>query len=130
LNRYDKIQVYKKERCHLEAIEKARSLVNFLEEKKAEKIVLLDIQIVSTFTSYFIICNGTSDRMLDAMASSIRDFAKKEFGQPITIEGDPRTGWMIADLMDVVVHIFSPDQRNYYKLEQLWDKGKRLVSLQ
>jgi len=68
--------------------------------------------------------------MLDALATTLREFAKGEFSQPILIEGDPRTGWMIADLADVVVHIFSPDQRNYYRLEQLWDKGKRLVSLQ
>ena len=101
-----------------------------MEEKKAEKIVLLDIQAVSTFTSYFIICNGTSDRMLDALSSSLREFAKSDFKQPITVEGDSRTGWMIADLEDVVVHFFSPDQRKYYSLEQLWDKGKRLVSLQ
>ncbi len=64
------------------------------------------------------------------MAKAVHDFAKSEFSQPIQIEGDPRTGWMIADLIDVVVHIFSPDQRNYYRLEQLWDKGKRLISLQ
>ena len=68
--------------------------------------------------------------MLDALASAIRDFVKHEFSQPVQIEGDARTGWMITDLMDVVIHIFSPDQRNYYRLEQLWDKGKRLVSLQ
>ncbi len=68
--------------------------------------------------------------MLDALASSLRDHVKKEFSQFVQIEGDPRTGWLVADLSDVVVHIFSPDQRNYYRLEQLWDKGKRLVSLQ
>ncbi|MBA4376695.1 MAG: ribosome silencing factor [Anaerolinea sp.] len=105
-------------------------MVDFLEEKKAEKIVLLDIHEVSSFTSYFIICNGTSDRMLEALSSAIREFVKKDFSQPIRVEGDSRTGWMVADLLDVVVHIFSPDQRNYYRIEQLWDKGKRLVSLQ
>jgi len=101
-----------------------------LEEKKAEKIILLDIQEISSFTSYFIICNGTSDRMLDALSSDLREYAKSEFKQPINVEGDSRTGWMIADLRDVVVHFFSPDQRRYYSLEQLWEKGKRLVSLQ
>jgi ribosome-associated protein len=68
--------------------------------------------------------------MLDALSSAIREYAKSEYSQYIQIEGDSRTGWMITDLLDVVVHIFSPDQRNYYRLEQLWDKGKRLVSLQ
>jgi ribosome-associated protein len=104
--------------------------VDFLEEKKAEKILLLDIHEVCSFTDFFIICNGTSDRMLQALATSIREFGKKEFNLPILIEGDSRTGWMVADLEDIVVHIFSPDQRDYYKLEQLWDRGKRLVSLQ
>ena len=68
--------------------------------------------------------------MLDALSSTLREYAKSEFSQPITVEGDSRTGWMIADLRDVVVHFFSPDQRKYYSLEQLWEKGKRLVSLQ
>ena len=105
-------------------------IVDLLAEKKAEKIVLLDIHEVSSFTSYFIICNGTSDRMLDALATTVREFAKSDFKQPVLIEGDSRTGWMIVDLIDVVVHMFSPDQRNYFRLEQLWDKGKRLISLQ
>ncbi|MBA3075390.1 MAG: ribosome silencing factor [Anaerolineae bacterium] len=114
----------------MEALDKAHAVINFLEEKKAEKIVLLDIQAISTFTSYFIICNGTSDRMLDALSSLLRDYAKSDFKQIINVEGDSHTGWMIADLDDVVVHFFSPDQRKYYSLEQLWEKGKRLVSLQ
>lgn len=101
-----------------------------LEDKKAEKILLLDIHDVTPITDFFIICNGTSDRMLQALATEVREFSKKEFGQPVTIEGDSRAGWMIADLGDVVVHLFSPDQRGYYRLEQLWEKGKRLVSLQ
>ena len=68
--------------------------------------------------------------MLDALATSVREFVKSEFKQYVQIEGDPRTGWVVADLDDVVIHIFSPDQRDYYRLEQLWEKGKRLLSLQ
>ena len=68
--------------------------------------------------------------MLQALASSVREFVKAEFGKPIQIEGESRDGWMVADVEDIVVHFFSPDQRNYYKLEQLWDKGKRVLSLQ
>jgi ribosome-associated protein len=105
-------------------------IVNFLEEKKAEKILLLDVHEASSFTSFFVICNGTSDRMLQALATGLREYVKQEFSLPIHLEGDSRAGWMVADLQDIVVHIFSPDQRDYYKLEQLWDKGKRLVSLQ
>lgn len=117
-------------RCNLESLEKAHLLVDVLEEKKAEKILLLDIHEITTIADYFIICNGTSDRMLQALSGAIRDFSKQELSIPITIEGDSRAGWMIADLRDVVIHFFAPDQRDYYKLEQLWNKGKRLVTLQ
>ncbi len=68
--------------------------------------------------------------MLQALATSIREFCKQELSQLVNLEGDSRAGWMIADLGDVVVHFFSPDQRSYYRLEQLWDKGKKVVSLQ
>mgnify|MGYP001182284139 CR=1 FL=1 len=101
-----------------------------MEEKKAEKILLLDIHDLTTFTDYFIICNGTSDRMLQALSSSLREYVKKEFGKSLQVEGESRDGWLVADIDDIVVHFFSPDQRNYYKLEQLWEKGKMILLLQ
>jgi len=90
----------------------------------------LDIHEITPLTDFFIICNGTSDRMLQALATSTREFCKNELSQVVNLEGDSRAGWMIADLGDVVIHFFSPDQRSYYRLEQLWDKGKKVVSLQ
>jgi ribosome-associated protein len=101
-----------------------------LEEKKAEKILLLDIHELTTFTDYFVICNGTSDRMLQALSNGLREFVKSEFGETFQVEGESRDGWMVADADEVVIHFFSPDQRNYYKLEQLWGKGKLILSLQ
>jgi len=68
--------------------------------------------------------------MLQALAEAIRDFTKKEYKEHVEIEGEPRDGWLVLDLGDVVIHLFSPDQRNHYKLEQLWEKGKRLLTLQ
>ncbi len=68
--------------------------------------------------------------MLHALASAVRDYAKTEWKVSLQIEGEPRDGWLIVDLGEVIVHMFSPDQREYYKLELLWDKGKRLLSLQ
>jgi ribosome-associated protein len=90
----------------------------------------LDIHEITTFTDYFIICNGTSDRMLQWLATSLREFAKKEFESLVNIEGESRDGWMVADLEDVVIHFFSPELRSYYKLEQLWAKGKVVLNLQ
>ncbi len=108
----------------------ARSIVNTLEDKKAEDIVLLDIHEVASFTDYFVIANGTSDRMLNALADSVQEDVKQNFGLNAREEGRPREGWVLVDFGDVIVHLFSPEQRDYYHLEQLWDKGKVLVRLQ
>ncbi len=108
----------------------ARQLVQVLEEKKAEKILLLDIQEVSSFADYFIICTGSSDRMLNALAESVTEAAHILFQAPAPIEGKAENGWLLIDLGDVIVHIFSPDQREYYRLEQFWDKARVLLSLQ
>jgi len=104
--------------------------VNFLEEKKAEKILLLDIHELTTFTDYFILCNGTSDRMLQALSNSLREFVKQEYEFNVHLEGESRDGWIVADLEDIVIHFFSPELRNYYKLEQLWSKGHIILNLQ
>ncbi len=101
-----------------------------MEEKKAENILLLDLQELTTFTDYFIICNGTSDRMLQSLSTALREFAKKELNLFVNIEGESRDGWMVADLEDIVIHLFSPELRSYYKLEQLWSKGRVVINLQ
>ena len=108
----------------------ARAIVNSLEEKKGEDIVLIDIQEVASFADYFIIASGTSDRMLNALSDAVHDTVKKDFGLNARREGQAQTGWLVVDLGDIVVHLFSAEQRNYYHLEQLWDNGKVLVRVQ
>jgi ribosome-associated protein len=105
-------------------------MVNVLEDKKGENILLLDIQGLASFADFFIICNGTSDRMLDSLANAVTENAHQSYGLVTKVEGRPEDGWLLVDLGDVVVHLFSPDQRNYYRLEQLWDKAKVLLRLQ
>ncbi len=108
----------------------ARSVVTTLEDKKGEDILLLDIQNLASFADYFVLCNGTSDRMLESLADAIRESVKKQFGMTAGVEGEPTDGWLVIDLGDVVVHLFSPDQRDYYDLEKLWDRGKVLLRVQ
>ena len=91
---------------------------------------MLDIHEIASFTDYFIICSGTSDRMLDALANVVMETAKQQFDLLSKTEGQPSDGWLVVDLGDIIVHLFSPDQREYYHLEQLWERGKVLVSLQ
>ncbi len=105
-------------------------MVNVLEDKKGEEILLIDIQGIASFSDYFIICNGTSDRMLRALADALIEQAHQEFHLDTRVEGSADDGWVLVDLGDVVVHLFSPDQREYYQLEKLWSKGKVLVRLQ
>ena len=114
----------------LNTLEIARTAVSALEEKKGEDILLLDIHELVSFTDYFVICSGTSDRMLDALADAVHDEVKKKHGINGVEHGNSSSGWKLVDLGDVVVHLFSPDQRDYYSLEQLWEKGKILLRLQ
>lgn len=98
-----------------------------LEDKKGEDILLLDIRGVASFTDFFVICNGTSDRMLDSLADAVSRAIKEKEGINGRVQGSASSGWLVIDFGDVVVHLFSPDQRDYYRLEQLWDKGKVLL---
>ncbi len=90
----------------------------------------MDIKDVVSFTDYFVICTGTSDRMLDALASAVVDDMKAKHRKRGKKQGLAHDGWLVVDFGDVVVHLFSPDQRDYYQLEELWEDGKVLLRLQ
>lgn len=108
----------------------ARTIVDALEEKKGEDILLLDIHEIAIFADYFVICSGTSERMLQALADAAQEQVKKMHGVLGRVEGSSGNGWVLVDFGDVILHLFSPERRNYYHLEELWGKGKTLVHLQ
>lgn len=83
-----------------------------------------------SFTDYFVICTGTSDRMLNALADAVMDDVRIKYTKKGKKQGLARDGWVIADFGDVVLHLFSPDQREFYNLEELWEDGKVLLRLQ
>ncbi|PWH14061.1 MAG: ribosome silencing factor [Anaerolineae bacterium] len=105
-------------------------MVSALEEKKGEDILLLDLQKVAMFTDYFILCTGTSDRMLDALAEGVENAAREKHAIRGHREGLSSSGWMVVDFGQVIVHLFAPEVREYYKLEDLWREGKVLLRLQ
>jgi ribosome-associated protein len=117
-------------RCFLDTIDIAHTIVNALEDKKGEDIVLLDIHEVSDFTDYFVICSGTSDRMLQALADAAVEQVRAQHEFKGRTEGEPREGWVLVDFGNVVLHLFSPDRRAYYDLEDLWAEGKVLLHVQ
>ncbi|GIV65073.1 MAG: ribosomal silencing factor RsfS [Bellilinea sp.] len=90
----------------------------------------MDIQDIATFTDYFILCSGSSERMIESLADAVMENAKKEFQMIGKKEGYAQGGWVLVDLGDVIVHLFSPEQRDYYRLEELWSQGKILLRLQ
>ena len=114
----------------MDALEIARTIVNALEDKKAEDILLMDLIGVAPFTDFFVICTGTSERMLRALINAAIDEVREQYGFKTRIEGETLDGWLLADFGDVVLHVFSLDQREYYALDELWYEGKTLVHLQ
>jgi ribosome-associated protein len=115
----------------LEPIDLARTLVDVLEDKKAEDIVLMDLAGQFAFTDFFIICSGTSERQLDALLEAVDEAGRKTFQlKSPRVEGHPKGGWVLIDFGSVIVHAFSPEQRRRYKLEELWHEGKVMLRIQ
>ena len=92
--------------------------------------MIIDIKDIAYFNDYFVICNGTSDRMLDALAKGVLEATRKDHKKKGRVEGQSHEGWLVLDFGDVVVHLFSPDQREHYDLEELWSDGKVLLKVQ
>lgn len=95
-------------------------------DKKAEDIVVLDIRKLANFCDYFVICSGTSDRHVKAIADGIQD-GLKEAGLSIgQIQGYREGKWVILDSSDIVIHVFEKANREFYGLEYLWQGGKEV----
>jgi ribosome-associated protein len=114
-----------------ETLELAKRVVELAEEKRAADIVLLDIRPVSMVADYFVICSGNSERQLNALTRDITDTIKRETQRaPLHASGDASSGWVLLDYGDVVVHAFSPAERDYYRLEELWSGARPVVRIQ
>lgn len=107
----------------------ALQIVDWLADKQAEDIILLDVHEVSIIADYFVLCSGTSERQLGTLGEEVRQQAKQAGARLLHLEGEPRTGWILLDYGDVVVHIFSPELRAYYRLEELWQDSNVLVRM-
>lgn len=87
----------------------------------------IDLRGISTFTDFFIICSGTSEPHLKAIASELREKLREDYDvKPLAVDGFPVSQWVVADYSDVVVHIFNRDKRDFYSLEDLWSDAPRL----
>ena len=99
-------------------------------DKQADSIVMLDTRQICSFADYFVICNGDSDRQIEAIRQEIQKVLKGEGIFLHHYEGTADAGWVLLDLGVVIVHIFSPDQRDYYKLDELWGDAIPVIRIQ
>ena len=116
--------------CILEALEIARKAVEVASNKQESDIVLLNAGEVCSFDDYFVLCSGESRRQIQAIYDEIAHALKKEGILPRHVEGTIDSGWLLLDFGDVVVHIFAPDERDFYNLDGLWGRATRLVTIQ
>ena len=114
-----------------EALTIAHSIVNILDEKKGDDILLLDLLGVCSFTDYFVIATGVSERTIRALSDDVvRTVRKENRLHPRGEEGEPASGWVLIDFGDVIVHLFSEEMRDFYQLEDLWRDGQVLLRVQ
>ncbi len=95
-------------------------IVSSLEDLKALNITLLDVRDRSSITDYMVIASGTSNRHVRSLADKVVERVKAAGIQPLGVEGKGESGWVLVDLVDVVVHIMHPKEREFYSLEKLW----------
>ena len=96
------------------------------QEKKAAGIRALDVQESATFTDYFLLCSGTSDRQVTAVASHIEESLKKEGVRPLGMEGMREGRWVLIDYDDFVVHVFLDSVRDFYQFDRLWGSAQEI----
>ena len=102
----------------------AREIVEYAADRKAIDIVQLDLRRMIGYTDYFVICSGRTERQTKAIHDAIYEGLKSAHRRlPERVEGLPGARWILMDYLDVVVHVFVPDTREYYRLEQLWGEA-------
>jgi ribosome-associated protein len=107
--------------------ELATAVVQYAEDRKALDIVQLDLRGIIGYTDYFVICSGRSERQTKAIHDAIHEGMKSTYRRiPRRVEGLTGARWILMDYLDVVVHVFTPETREYYRLEQLWGEAPAL----
>jgi ribosome-associated protein len=106
----------------------AGEIARYAADKKAIEIVEIDLRGIVGYTDYFVICSGNTERQVKAIHDGVLEGCKREHGAtPRRVEGLGRASWILMDYLDVVVHIFTPATREFYRLEALWGEAPARV---
>lgn len=117
----------KKRQADAETRKRVVSCLNASLEKKATNMVVLKVKEISSVADYFIICSGSSDRQVQAIASSIQETLKKKGVTPIGVEGENLGKWVLIDYGDFIIHIFYEPIREFYEIERLWSEAPAMT---
>jgi ribosome-associated protein len=105
----------------LTSLEQARFIAGLAQEKLARDVVILDMQGVCSYTDYFVLCTGGNARQTKGIWDEVHERMKKDAGLlPRSSAGEAEATWIVADYLDVVLHVFTPDAREFYRLDDLW----------
>ncbi|MFQ5791621.1 MAG: ribosome silencing factor [Acidobacteriota bacterium] len=104
-----------------------RAAIEASQEKKASDLVLLDLRGLASFTDFFFLCSGNSERQLKAIADAVEEKLGKLQVRPNHVEGYLHGEWILMDYVDFIVHIFGPRSRSHFDLERLWGSAGRLA---
>ncbi len=110
-----------------EAAELAHRIVEIASDKKGSDIVMLRTAELTTMADFFVICSGRSDRQVQALSGAIVDELRDDGIRPLGTEGVNSARWVLLDYGSVIVHVFAPEEREYYGLERLWGKAAQVV---
>ena len=113
----------------LNSADAAQLTVAVASEKLAEDIVMLDLRGLAPFADYFVIMSGSSSRQIEALEEDITQALKDAGVSRFHREGTPASGWILLDFSDVIVHIFGPEEREFYELERLWGQAAQVVRI-
>lgn len=112
----------------LDTTERVREAVAAADDRKAVDLKVLHLQKVSDFTDYFLICSGTSERQVQAIADAVQEKLRAARVRPLHVEGYNRGQWVLIDYGDLVVHIFQEEPRRFYALERLWGDAPEVTA--
>jgi ribosome-associated protein len=112
-----------------DASELAHRIVDVASDKKGSDIVLLRTAELTTMADFFVIASGRSDRQVQALSQAIIDELREDGIRPLGVEGLSTARWVLIDYGGVIVHIFAPEEREYYGLERLWSKAAQVVRI-
>lgn len=110
-----------------DAAELAHRIVEIASDKKGNDIVMLRTAELTSMADFFVICSGRSDRQVTALSGAIVDELRDDGIRPMGIEGRGSSRWVLLDYGSVIVHVFAPEEREYYGLERLWGKAVQVV---